>query len=76
MAITIDARAVKGRFKSYPRIVWRRRVTTERTVIARKVQGNRRYREAQSKLVVHTTIMNRFRGAYVPRNGTEKSKPK
>lgn len=23
MAITIDARAVKGRFKSYPRIVWK-----------------------------------------------------
>lgn len=49
--------------------------TTERTVVARKVQGNRRYREAQSKLVVHITIMNRFRGAYVPWNGTEKSKP-
>lgn len=49
---------------------------TERTVIARKVQGNRRYREAQSKLVVHTTNHEQISGCVCSMEWNRKIKPR
>lgn len=39
---------------------------TERTAIIRKVRKDKRYRETQSQLVVHTAIMNKFESANIP----------